>query len=285
MLSIFAVKEQAEREQPKYKAPPISGTVEERCLFALDHVRDGLKCLQYFPTEDNSDEEQKKTEEREKEKREYEETHPNVAKPFQAIPMPYVSLKQQENAIVPEQNLENHSPMHKKKNKSKKKRNEKNVVKEITNENALLCKPKVETLPTWQAPKKSDNVSWRAHLKTLLYEKMSLIYAVLAENQYINKNYGASLRCMLEVLYFQRILEFFCGVKKDKSISYLLGRAGDCCLMTVQDWCNIEKHKKDYEGTKGGQLDGIDDLVELYNMEQWILRKHRNGQNRTIKIR
>ncbi|XP_032675397.1 erythroid differentiation-related factor 1 [Odontomachus brunneus] len=263
-LTLANMKEQMEREQPKFKAPPISGTIEERCLSGLEHVTYGLECLQYFPTEDNSDEEQKKAEEHEKEKREYEEMHPNVAKPFQAIPMPYAPLNQQERNVATEKNLESHNPAYKKKTKQKKKKSEKNVAMEATNENALLCKPNTQTLPTWQAPKKSDNVSWNAHLKTLLYEKASLIFAVLAEKEYVNKNYGASLRYVLEVLYCQKILEIFCSVRNNKSISYMLGRAGDCCFMVVQDWANVEKHRKDYE-TKDETEEKI--IEELYRME------------------
>lgn len=268
LIIMFTVKEQVEREQPKYKPPPISGTVEERCLSGLEHVAHGLECLRYFPTEDNTDEEQKKAEDREKEKRKYEETHLNMAKPFQAIPMPYAPLNKIETSsdkitTLAKTSEENRSPMHKKKNRQKRKKNEKNV-KETTNENALLCKAKTETLPTWQAAKKSDDISWSAHLKTLLYEKASLILAVLAEQEYINKNYGTSLRYMLEVLYCQKILEIFCGVRNDKSISYLLGRAGDCCFMAVQDWCNVEKHRKGY-AMRNEMVEKI--VEELYNMD------------------
>lgn len=269
------MKEQAEREQPKYKAPPISGTIEERCLSGLEHVTYGLECLRYFPTDDNSDEEQKRAEELEKEKRKYEEMHPNVAKPFQAIPMPYAPLNQQNKDDTPEEESGNYSSTQKKKNR-KKKKSERTITKEITSENALLCKPKVNTLPTWQAPKTSDNICWRAHLKTLLYEKASLIFAVLAENEYVSKNYGASLRYMLEVLYCQKILEIFCDVRNDKSISYLLGRAGDCCFMTVQDWCNVEKHRKAYE-TKNGTERKI--VEELFNLEDLDMSKYRNTQS------
>ncbi|XP_017791827.1 PREDICTED: erythroid differentiation-related factor 1 isoform X2 [Habropoda laboriosa] len=250
-LTLANIKEHAECQEPKYKPPPISGTVEERCLAALEHVYCGLECLQYFPTEDNSEEDRNEEEEKEKEKRQYEENHLNMAKPFQAIPMPYVSLKEDRKESESGESLLNNSPTHKKKLKQKRaKKAEKVVVKQEPDERepkALLCKLKVETLPTWQAPKKSDNISWNAHLKTLLYEKASLIFAVLAENEYVNKNYGASLRYMLAVLRCQKILEMFCGIRNDKSLSYLLGRAGDCCFMVVQDWCNVEKHRKDYE--------------------------------------
>lgn len=267
------MKEQVEREQPKYKAPPMSGTIEERCLSGLEHVMYGLECLQYFPTDDNNDEEQKNAEEYEKEKRKYEEMHPNVAKPFQAIPMPYAPLNQQDKNATSEKSLENNSPTHKKKNKQRKKKNEKNITKEVASVNALLCKPKTETLPTWHAPKKRDNICWNAHLKILLYEKASLIFAVLAEKEYVNKNYGASLRYMLEVLHCQKILEIFCGVRNDKSISYLLGRAGDCCFMTVQDWCNVEKHRKDYS-TKNEIEEKV--VEELFSVEDLDMSKYRN---------
>lgn len=275
------MKEQVEREQPKYKAPPMSGTIEERCLFGLEHVTHGLDCLQYFPIDDGNDEEQKKAEEYEKEKRKYEEMHPNVAKPFQAIPMPYTPLNQQDKNVTSEKNSENPSPAHKKKSKQRKKKSEKNITKEIANVNALLCKPKTETLPTWHAPKKSDNICWNAHLKTLLYEKASLIFAVLAEKEYVNKNYGAALRYMLEVLYCQKILEIFCGVTNNKSISYLLGRAGDCCFMTVQDWCNVEKHKKDYN-TKNEIEEKV--VEKLFNMKDLDMSKYRNAPKILMEI-
>lgn len=142
---------------------------------------------------------------------------------------------------------------HKKRGKQKKKKvSEKPGIKmdpvpEDTSAKALLCKPESQTLPTWQAPRKDDNRSWSAHLKTLLYEKASLVFAVLAENEYSGKKYGASLRYILAVLHCQKILKHFCEVRNDKLISYLLGRAGDCCFMTVQDWQNVEKHRSDYE--------------------------------------
>ncbi|KOX80301.1 Erythroid differentiation-related factor 1 [Melipona quadrifasciata] len=209
-LTLANIKEHRECEEPKYKPPPISGTIEERCLAALDHVYHGLECLHSVSS----------------------------------------------------------SPSHKRKLKQKKvKKPEKVVSKVETHEiepKALLCKLKAETLPTWQAPQKNNNISWNVHLKTLLYEKASLIFAVLAENEYANRNYGASLRYMLAVLRCQNILEIFCGIRNDKSISYLLGRAGDCCFMAVQDWCNVEKHRRDYE-----MKNEIEERIvqEIYQME------------------
>ncbi|XP_076295316.1 erythroid differentiation-related factor 1 [Lasioglossum baleicum] len=270
-LTLANIKEHKDCDEPKYKPPPISGTVEERCLAALEHVCQGLECLQYFPTEEDiSEEERQRAEQEEKEKKEYEETHLNLAKPFQAIPMTYSSLKDEKKENNSREGSVTTSPTHKKKLKQKKKKSEKLVLKEEPTENsakALQCKVKVETLPTWQAPKKSDNISWNAHLKTLLYEKASLIFAVLAENEYVNKNYGASLRYMLAVLRCQKILELFCGIRNYKSISYLLGRAGDCCFMTVQDWCNIEKHRNHYDMKNEAEEKIVEDICKIEDLD------------------
>ncbi|XP_012287568.1 erythroid differentiation-related factor 1 [Orussus abietinus] len=253
-LTLGHVEDQSDSEETKYKPPPICGTVEDRCRIALEHVSQGLECLKYFPTDDNSDDEQKKAEKKETERKnlqKFDEANQNMAKPFEAIPMPYTSLS---SRTVNEESDESctNSPSHRKKNKQRKNRqkSERKSSKDLTEESspkALLCKSKVETLPTWQAPQKSDNVSWHTYLKILLYEKACLIFAVLAEDQYSNKNYGASLRYILAVLRCQRILETFCGMKNDKLVSYLLGRAGDSCFMTVQEWSNVERHQRDYE--------------------------------------
>nr|XP_033341580.1 erythroid differentiation-related factor 1 isoform X1 [Megalopta genalis] len=268
-LTLANIKEHRDSDEPKYKPPPISGTVEERCLAALEHVCQGLECLHYFPTEESSEEERTKAEQEEKKRKEYEETHLNLAKPFQAIPMTYSPLKDEKKGSHSGESSLTSSPNHKK-NRKKNRKSDKIVLKEEPVENvakALQCKVKVDTLPTWQAPKKSDNISWNAHLKTLLYEKASLIFAVLAENEYVNKNYGASLRYMLAVLRCQKILELFCGIINCKSISYLLGRAGDCCFMTVQDWCNIEKHRSDYEMKNEAEEKIVEEICKVEDLD------------------
>ena len=220
--------------------------------------------MKYFPLEESSDEEQKTPENEQREemksKEEHEQDVQQMAKPFQAIPMPYIPLNKNTEVC-------NNSPTHKKRNKQKKnKKAEKNVSKTDEEEvpNALLCKPK--TLPTWQAPKKSNNRSWNAHLKTLLYEKASLILGVLAENEYSNGNYGAALRYITAVLRCQKILEVFCGINNEQMMSYFLGRAGDCGFMTVQDWIHVKKHKHDYE-IKNEISSTIDEICSMEELE------------------
>jgi len=88
------MKEQMEREQPKYKTSPMSDIIEERCS-GLEHVTHEFDCLQYFPTDDCNDKKQKK--EYEKKKRKYE-MHPNLTKLFQTISMPYTPLNESEKS-------------------------------------------------------------------------------------------------------------------------------------------------------------------------------------------
>lgn len=267
-LTLAHIKDETEPENFKYKPPPISGTVAERCRAALDHVSDGLDCLKYFPIADESDDEGKKSKNlSDNTKTNFNDEHLNTAKPFEAIPMPYEPL----NPIKKNSEInDNISPSHKKKLKKKIKKDKitKDINKEIIDKcpGALLCKTKVDTLPTWQAPRKSDNSSWKSHLKTLLYEKASLIFSVLAEYEYTNQHYGASLRYILAILRCQKILEVFCCLRNDKLISCLLGRAGDSCLMTVQDWRNIDQHRQSYnikdeiENKLVGDILNVEDL-------------------------
>lgn len=105
-------------EDFKFKPPPIIGSVEERCQSALEHVSSGLECLKYFPTdlkkETESVSNKEITIELEKSKHEYDEATANMAKPFQAIPMPYEPLNKSTSSETTNEavnsNVEN-SPM------------------------------------------------------------------------------------------------------------------------------------------------------------------------------
>lgn len=104
----FPVKEHHLRDQDfeefKFKPPPISGTVEERCQIALEHVSNGLECLKYFPME--SEDQKSPTEEQGNENAEkgtpIDDEEVNMAKPFQAIPMPYAPLNATNDAPLPD---------------------------------------------------------------------------------------------------------------------------------------------------------------------------------------
>ena len=226
----------------------------------MEHVASGLECLRFFPIQEGSDEEQKspEKEQRENEQRVVpEDDGPQMAKPFQAIPMPYSSLNEPAETAC-------NSPSFKRKNKQKKNKKSKPPVVNEEAPKALLCKAK--TLPTWQAPKKSDNLSWKAHLRTLLYEKATLTLGVLAENEYSKGNYGSSLRYISIVLRCLKILDVFCGVNNEQMMSYFLGRAGDCGFLIVQNWGSVVKHRQDYQ-TKNETSPFIDDICSMEEFE------------------
>lgn len=196
--------------------PPIVGTVDERCMQAVYHIAAGMNCLQYFQ------------EDTEKEKLRKEEENIPMAKPFEPIPMPYSKL----SSSSEQGGAKNKS----KKTKDKIKKNTDNldIVNTCENKNALLPKEKGEAQPIWKNVSMAD-ISWKDHLKLLLYEKAVLIYAILAEHHYLNKNYGNSLR-YLGIL--SRCLQILNKLTNRNSLkeSCLLGRAGDCCIMMVQNW-------------------------------------------------
>lgn len=106
-------------------------------------------------------------------------------------------------------------------------------------------KAEAQPLPTWQNPVDMDNISWKQHLKTLLYEKGILVYAILAEYYYGCGNYGHSMRVMGLLVRCKQVLE---KLTSSNSLcdNTILGRAGDCCVMMVQKWANIDTYKDQF---------------------------------------
>jgi len=136
----------------------------------------------------------------------HEQDVPKMARPFQAIPMPYSPLSpQKENEKQPE------IPKPVVTGTARKKRKDRGVAMSSSSKTkggnmkgetagtldatttfpkALLCKPKTDTLPVWQQPETEDKISWNIHLKMLLYEKACLVYVTLSESDYISGKYG-----------------------------------------------------------------------------------------------
>lgn len=203
--------------------PPIVGNVEERVLQAIHHIAAGLNCLKYFNKKDDFP------------KKSYEDENVPMAKPSEPIPMPYTA--------------ETTNVVRKSSKKTKDKNKKKQEVVEKNSPSALLPVGKSETpkpLPTWQNPSSTDNISWKQHLKTLLYEKSILVYAILAENHFLMSNYGSSLRCIGMLVRCKQIMD---KLSLDSSLreNCLLGRAGDCCMMLVQSWEKIEEYREQYQ--------------------------------------
>lgn len=106
-----------------------------------------------------------------------------IANPYEAIPMGYSKLKEDSN----KENM-------KKKKKDKKKKQEKKVEQILENKNALLPIIKNEAQPLPIGNEDLHEISWKDHLKTLLYEKAVLVYAILSEHHFLTGNYGTSLK-------------------------------------------------------------------------------------------
>lgn len=213
--------------------PPISGTVEERCLQSIDHVATGLSCLKFFQSKDDTGQKHHP----------YEDENVLIARPDEPIPMPYSKI----NSPNEEQGQE--SSKKNKKNKDKHKKKNEKTPEQCKGKDpcALLPKSKAEAqpLPTWQNPVHVDNISWKEHLKTLLYEKAVLVYATLAEHYYTAGNYGHSLRTIGLLVRCKQIMNKLSGNNSLRE-NCLLGRAGDSCIMMVQKWENVDAYREQY---------------------------------------
>lgn len=210
--------------------PPISGTVEERCLQAVSHVAAGLNCLKYFQKGDNANN-----------CRKHDDDDVPMAKPFEPIPMPYSKLNETENVQGKKVNKKN-------KEKNKKKSEKNNEKSERVEPCALLPKAKAEAqpLPTWQDPIQTDNISWKQHLTILLYEKAVVIYATLSEYHFVGGNYGSSLRNIGLLVRCKQVMNKF-SCNNSLRENCLLGRAGDCCIMMVQNWEKSDTYREQYQ--------------------------------------
>ncbi|XP_055603523.1 erythroid differentiation-related factor 1-like [Uranotaenia lowii] len=233
------------------RPPPLLGETNERCEIALQHIADGLSCLQYF---DSSEEQKNREKEKAEEKRQiyHEETHPNMAKSEDPIPLPYSPINPEPKMANPsetipmiwkstseKQEMVNGTTKKGAKKKNKRK-NEKKDVPSVDPSNevdtrSLLLKGQIGVIK-----------SWNVHLKILLFEKACLIYATLAEVYYAQESFGTSLRYIYAALRCQQVVtKYISCVSSQRSL--LLGRIGDCFFQLAKKWDNIQQYLKEFE--------------------------------------
>lgn len=218
--------------------PPITGSVEERCAIALEHVIEGLSCLQYF----SSTEEKLSKEKEEIAKQQeriliiHEEQNPTMARPYQAIPLPYEHLPEQQQVVQTVVNApDTKAATTAKSKKSKRNRKKSASVSRDTNHTAVDREQSLlpqQPLPVIQ--------TWNLHLKLLLLEKASLIYAILIEQAYQSEQYGTALKFVTLAMKCQQLVikyKFFTSRK-----TCLLGRAGDCLFQCSQNFQSIQTY-------------------------------------------
>nr|CAH7736010.1 unnamed protein product [Callosobruchus chinensis] len=207
--------------------PPIVGGVEERCLQAIKYVAEGLDCIKYFP--------QQKDQKRSNVRKEDEEI--KMAKPFEPIPMPYGKINE-------EKETSKKSKKKDRKKKAEKPQEKKEETKRDENKNALLPKTKHEAQPLPKWNEMVHDISWKDHLKTLLYEKAVLVYAILSEYHFVSGNYGTSLRYIGLLARCQLTMNRLQYTSNALRENCLLGRAGDCCIMMVQTWGKCDSYNE-----------------------------------------
>ncbi|XP_053667368.1 erythroid differentiation-related factor 1 [Anopheles marshallii] len=254
-LKEYKVEERLGKHHNSHPAPLLCETTE-RCITALQHIVDGLQCLQYF---DNYEEQKQREKEKEAERQKivHEESHPNMAKSDNPIPLPYQPLRPEARPVDPEKVI----PMGWKptgeenaregkdsdarkvgKKRSKGKHAEKQQKPANSKQDdgvdraqevdprALLLKGQIGVIK-----------SWNVHLKILLFEKACLVYATMAEQDYAQQRYGATLRYLYSAIRCQQVVtKYISCVSSQRSL--LLGRAGDCFFQLVKDWNRIGEH-------------------------------------------
>lgn len=239
-------KSHAKHSKP---APLIAGTLE-RCHTSLQHISAGISCLQYFngSQEEKLKESEMHAKQEEKQRILHEEQNPNMAKPFNAIPLPYEQLKlvQPPSPTQPQGRLPKKRSIKTKRSKSK----------ELATTSA--SNPAAVSNHQLSAKFNTQNFgSWNVHLKLLLLEKACLTYATLAEHHYETQSYGCTLQAIELACRCQQVLnKYMANVVSQQSC--LLGRAGDCFFQMSKHWSAIEEYVQQYK-----QLDESTRLISL----------------------
>lgn len=213
--------------------PPLIGTVDERCSMALQYIANGLNCLQYFSMSEAKLAKEREEIHKQAEKMRIiqEEQNPNMAKPYQAIPLPYEKIKSL--SVFKDKNGSAESICSENAQKS-------NAGAQSSQEDGQLLgksQPKVVQ-------------SWNFHLKLLFLEKSCLIYTILTEHVYQRGKYGIALRFISFAMKYYDIVskhQFYCMSIGANYRSNLLARAGDCYFQCAQHFDDIETYLGQYD--------------------------------------
>ena len=112
--------------------------------------------------------------------------------------------------------------------------------------NAIQVLKEKKVYSTWHEPNRDDNFAWKLHLKTLLYEKICLAYATLAEYSYSNEQYGFSLKYIDMASKCQKLLSNMIIKSKVVDGGALIGRVGDNYFQMSKNWHRLEQFKKQF---------------------------------------
>uniref|UniRef100_A0A903Z012 Erythroid differentiation-related factor 1 n=1 Tax=Anopheles minimus TaxID=112268 RepID=A0A903Z012_9DIPT len=254
-LKEYKVEERLGKHHNSRPAPLLCETAE-RCIIALQHIVDGLQCLQYF---DSSEEQKQREKEKEAERQKivHEESHPNMARSDNPIPLPYQPLRPEARSVDPEkiipmgwkqtgEEMEQEDKDSEARKAGKKRSKSKHLEKQHKSGHskqgeAVDHAPEVDPRALLLKGQIGVIKSWNVHLKILLFEKACLVYATMAEQDYAQQRYGATLRHLYASIRCQQVVtKYISCVSSQRSL--LLGRAGDCFFQLVKDWNRISEH-------------------------------------------
>ncbi|XP_034837423.1 erythroid differentiation-related factor 1 isoform X2 [Maniola hyperantus] len=213
-----------------------------RCGRALRHALKGLKALHHLTINKSKEEER----ERLKQQIIIEEQHPKMANPYEPIKMNYEPLKRTKDNKDQKEHV-SRSRRRKREKKTDKSGNFLIETKSAIDKNAILVRKEKNTIPNLHEPNRDDNFAWKLHLKTLLYEKICLAYATLAEYSYSHEQYGFSLKYIDMANKCQRLLSNMIIKSRVVDASCLIGRVGDNFFQLSKHWNSLEQFRKQFE--------------------------------------
>ncbi|XP_068625723.1 erythroid differentiation-related factor 1 [Battus philenor] len=214
--------------------------VPDRCGRALKHALQGLSALHHVTIGRNKEEER----ERLKQQIIIEEQHPKMANPYEPIKMNYEPLSKKKQD--PKEHVSRSRRRKREKKTTEKSGNYLIETNSNIDKNAILIR-KENKMASWHEPNRDDNFAWKLHLKTLLYEKICLAYATLAEYSYSHEQYGFSLKYIGMASKCQTLLSNMIIKSRVVDASCLIGRVGDNFFQLSKHWKSLEQFRKQFE--------------------------------------
>jgi len=227
------------------KSPPISSTVEGRCMSALKHIENGLRFLSML---EEKREKKEKLLEKERERRERENLTMSV--PNKPIPMGYQDSSKK-GSLVTRSVIEGGSGV-------------------VSGESGSSG---------------GQGITWTEYLKFLLLKKSLLVYVTLSEASFTSRHLGRTLKCVKRAANCQSMVESLGGAKEAKAtsgvLSFALGVAGDSYMGVVSSWGEMPVYGEEYNTSLPAEV-GIAKEVERYTTElerDWTIRVPRDIQD------
>ncbi|CAH0597621.1 unnamed protein product [Chrysodeixis includens] len=229
-----------ERKHASCTSSNLGSQPPDRCGRALSHALKGLLALHHVTIIKSKEEER----DRIKQQIINEEQHPKMANPLEPIKMNYEPITKKVET------KEHTSRSRRRKRERKVSEKTGNCLIESTStidKNAIQVLKEKKVYPTWHEPNRDDKFAWKLHLKTLLYEKICLCYATLAEYSYSNEQYGFSLKYIDMASKCQKLLSNMIIKSKVVDAVCLMGRVGDNYFQMSKKWHRMEQFKKQFE--------------------------------------